>query len=335
MDETDFEDMERLIDRLPETESERRRVKHLVIRDPNCGVKDEWVTPEMTFCRRLESVVLSGVPDTSDKTIVRLARDNPNLQGLDLTGCKYVSDVAIVELVSQAPPLQWLQLSGVVLTDPTVSAMAKTFSKLVELELCDEPLLSAVSVRDIWTYSRKLRMVRLARCPLLTDKALPSPIKKGGKPATGTDKPLPHRPSTWLDGLPPLILRHTAVDLRVLDLSYCTKLTDEGIEGVLVHAPSLHTLSLAGCTNLTDRSVENICKLGVQLGSVTLAHVWQVTDAAIVKLARACLGLKSVDAACRDTLFSVRAAPRPCPTRIPLKLATPLQPGQIPRPTLI
>lgn len=304
MDRTEFEDMERLINRLPETEAERRLVKHLVIRDPSCGVKDEWVTPEMTFCRRLESVVLSGVPDTSDKTIVRLARDNPNLQGLDLTGCKYVSDVAIVELVSQAPPLQWLQLSGVVLTDPTVSAIAKTFSKLVELELCDEPLLSAVSVRDIWTYSRKLRMLRLARCPLLTDKALPSPIKKGGTPATGSDKPLPHRPSTWLDGLPALILRHTAVDLRVLDLSYCTKLTDEGIEGVLVHAPSLHTLSLAGCTNLTDRSVENICKLGVQLGAVTLAHVWQVTDAGMVKLARACLGLKSVDVACRDTLLS-------------------------------
>ncbi|KAF8450525.1 hypothetical protein L210DRAFT_3520712 [Boletus edulis BED1] len=300
-DRPDFEDMERLIDRLPETETERRLVKHLVIRDPNCGVKDEWVTPEMTFCRRLESVVLSGVPDASDKTIVRLARDNPNLRGLDLTGCKYVSEVAIVELVSQAPPLQWLQLSGVVLTDSTVSAIAKTFSKLVELELCDEPLLSAVSARDIWTYSRKLRMLRLARCPLLTDKALPSPIKKGGNvTTTGSDKPLPHRPSTWLDGLPVLILRHTAVDLRVLDLSYCTKLTDEGIEGVLVHAPSLHTLSLAGCTNLTDRSVENICKLGVQLGAVTLAHVWRVTDAGIVQLARACLGLKSVDLAfCR------------------------------------
>jgi len=300
MDGSDYEDMERIIDRLPETETERRLVKHLVIRDPNCGVKDEWVTPEMAFCRRLESVVLSGVPDTSDKTIVRLARDNPNIQGLDLTGCRYVSDVSILELVSQAPPLQWLQLSGVVLTDAAVSAIAKTFSKLVELELCDEPLVSAVSVRDIWTYSRKLRVLRLARCPLLIDKALPSPMKKGGQLSTGSDKPLPHRPSTWPDGMPALILRHTAVDLRVLDLSYCTKLTDDGIEGVLVHAPSLHTLSLAGCTNLTDRTVENICKIGVQLGALTLAHMWRVTDAGIVKLARACLELKSVDLAfCR------------------------------------
>ncbi|KIJ70112.1 hypothetical protein HYDPIDRAFT_78880 [Hydnomerulius pinastri MD-312] len=291
--------MQRIINRLPDTESERRMVKHLVIRDPSSGVKDEWVTPEMTFCRNLESVVLSGVPDTSDKTIVRLARDNQNIQGLDLSGCKYVSDVSILELVSQSPPLQWLQLSGVVLTDPTVSAIAKTFSKLVELELCDEPLLTAVSVRDIWSYSRKLRTLMLARCPLLTDKAFPCPIK-GGKPVTGSNKPLPHRPLTWLDELPPLILRHTAVDLRVLDLSYCPKLTDEGIEGVIVHAPCLHTLSLAGCTNLTDRSVESICKLGVQLGTLTLAHVSHITDSAVIKLARACPQLRSVDLAfCR------------------------------------
>ncbi|KAF8842703.1 RNI-like protein [Paxillus ammoniavirescens] len=300
MDRPDYEAMERIINRLPETESERRVVKHLVIRDPNCGVTDEWVAPEMVFCRNLESVVLSGVADTSDKTIVQLARENQNIQGLDLTGCRYVSDVGILELVSQAPPLQWLQLSGVVLTDPTVSAIAKSFSRLVELELSDEPLLTALSVRDIWAYSRKLHTLMLARCPLLTDKAFPSPIKKGSKPSKGPDKPLPHRPLTWLDELPPLILRHTAVDLRVLDLSYCTKLTDDGIEGVIVHAPSLHTLSLAGCTNLTDRTVVNICKLGVQLGTLTLAHVSQITDGAIVQLARSCLQLRSLDLAfCR------------------------------------
>ncbi|KAH7887608.1 hypothetical protein F5I97DRAFT_1804868 [Phlebopus sp. FC_14] len=299
MDRPDFEEMKRIINRLPATESERRMVRHLVIRDPTCGVKDEWVTPEMTFCRNLESVVLSGVPDTSDRTIVRLARDNQNIQGLDLTGCKYVSDVSILELVSKSPPLQWLQLNGVVLTDPTVSAIAKTFSKLVELELCDEPLLTAVSVRDIWSYSRKLRTLMLARCPQLTDKAFPSPIKTG-KPVLGKDKPLPHRPLTWLDELPPLVLRHTAVDLRVLDLSHCAKLTDEAIEGVIVHAPSLHTLSLAGCTNLTNKSIESICSLGVQLGTLNLAHVSQITDSAVVKLARSCLQLRSVDLAfCR------------------------------------
>ncbi len=40
------------------------------------------------------------------------------------------------------------------LTDPAVSAIARSCSRLIELELCDVPLLSPLSVRDVWTYSR-------------------------------------------------------------------------------------------------------------------------------------------------------------------------------------
>lgn len=298
MDRPDVEDMKRIVDRLPQTESERRIVRHLVIRDLNCGVRDEWVAPEMLFCRHLESVVLSGVPDTSDKTIVHLARENSNIQGLDLTGCKYVTDVSIMEVVAKAPPLQWLQLSGVVLTDASVSAIAKTFSKLVELELNDQPLMTAVSVRDIWSYSRKLRTLMLARSPQLTDSALPSPIKTLTVPAS-EEKPLPARPYTWLDSLPPLILRHTAIDLRVLDLSYCPKLTDAAVEGVVTHAPLLRSLSLAGCPNLTDKAVESICKLGLHINNLNLAHCPRITDRAVVSLARSCTELRSVDLACK------------------------------------
>lgn len=298
MNSPDVEDMKRIVDRLPQTDSERRIVRHLVIRDPNCGVSDEWVAPEMIFCRHLESVVLSGVTDTSDKTIVHLARENCNIQGLDLTGCKYVTDVSIMELVAKTPPLQWLQLSGVVLTDASVSAIAKTFPKLVELELNDQPLMTAVSVRDIWSYSRKLRTLMLARSPQLTDSALPSPIKTLIPQPSG-EKPLPAHPHTWLDQLPPLILRHTAIDLRVLDLSHCPKLTDSSVEGIVAHAPLLRSLALAGCPHLTDKAVESISKLGLHLGNLTLAHCPRITDNGIVSLARSCTELRSVDLACK------------------------------------
>ncbi|KAH7914401.1 hypothetical protein BJ138DRAFT_1000161 [Hygrophoropsis aurantiaca] len=299
MEISQYEDMRRIIDRLPATESERRCVRHLVIRKQSPHVRDELVGYELPFCHQLESVVLTGVPDTSDKTIVRLANDSPTLQGLDLTGCRYVSDVGIMELVAKSPPLQWLQLSSVLLTDPAVSAIAKTFSRLVELELCDEPLLTAVSVRDIWSFSRKLRTLMLARCPLLTDKAFPSSIIPT-KPSS-SEKPLPHRPSTWLDQIPPLILRHTAENLRVLDISYCTKITDETVEGIVSHAPRIQTLALAGCTNLTDRAVKAISKLKEHLGSLVLAHVPLITDNAIVGLARSCTKLGSIDLAfCRN-----------------------------------
>ncbi|EGN93025.1 hypothetical protein SERLA73DRAFT_116413 [Serpula lacrymans var. lacrymans S7.3] len=293
------EDLSRIIDRLPADDGECRRVRHLVLQRRSPYVTDDRLAKVLPLCPYLESVVLSGVPDITDRTVVKLASDASNLQGINLSGCKFVTDVGVLELMAKSPPLQWVQLNAVGgLTDPSISAIAKSCSKLVELELCDLPLLTAIAVRDIWSYSRKLRVLRLSRCSLLTDKAFPCSSAWGEAAPDG--KPLPHRPVTWLDALPPLFLRHTAENLRVLDLGYCTKITDEAIEGIVLHAPKIQTLVLSGCSKLTDRAVESICKLGKHLDILVLAHAQHVTDTAIVKLARACLKLRSIDLAfCR------------------------------------
>lgn len=52
------------------------------------------------------------------------------------------------------------------------------------------------------------------------------------------EKPLPHRPTTWLEVLPPLFLRHRAENLRVLDLTACN-VTDDAIDGIVFHAMQL------------------------------------------------------------------------------------------------
>ena len=116
---------------------------------------------------------------------------------------------------------------------------------------------------------------------------------------TEGEKPLPHRPTTWLEQLPPLILRHSADNLRVLDLTLC-KITDDAIEGIVVHAPKIQTLMLSGCTLLTDRSLESICRLGDHLDVLMLARVSNITDKAVVKLARSCVNLRCIDIACES-----------------------------------
>jgi F-box and leucine-rich repeat protein GRR1 len=100
--------------------------------------------------------------------------------------------------------------------------------------------------------------------------------------------------------LPPLILRHSADNLRVLDLTNC-KITDEAVEGIVSHAPKIQTFILSGCSLLTDRTLESISKLGDNLDVLMLAHVSNITDRAVVKLARACTNLRCVDVAfCRN-----------------------------------
>jgi len=109
---------------------------------------------------------------------------------------------------------------------------------------------------------------------------------------------------TWLEELPPLILRYTADNLRVLDLSNC-KITDEAIEGIVMHAPRIQTFILSGCSLLTDRALESISKLHDHLDVLMLAHVFNITDRAVVKLARSCTNLRCVDVACKSSLFLV------------------------------
>lgn len=114
------------------------------------------------------------------------------------------------------------------------------------------------------------------------------------------EKPLPHRPTTWLEVLPPLFLRHRAENLRVLDLTACN-VTDDAIDGIVFHALRIQTFILTACTQLTDAALESISRLGAHLDVLVLAHVSQITDRGLVKLARECFNLRCIDVAfCRN-----------------------------------
>ncbi|KAF8622099.1 hypothetical protein AX15_007236 [Amanita polypyramis BW_CC] len=275
--------MIKIINRLP-TEEEYPRVRHLVLQHPEQEVTDEQVAVVFAACPRLESVALSGISDTSDETLALLAQTAANLQGIDLNGCTQVTDVGVVALTTKPLPLQWICLSGVVtLTDQSVFAIARAGSHLMDLDLCDLPLITPLSVSDLWTHLRKLRSLRLARCPLLTDEAFPS--RQRGQETGETD-------SQSL--LPPLALRYGAENLRTLDLSHC-RITDETIEGIITYAPKIQNLFLNHCAQLTDRALDSISRLGENLDVLSMAHVSKLSDASIVNLIRSCPKLRGVD----------------------------------------
>ncbi|KIK67962.1 hypothetical protein GYMLUDRAFT_155425 [Collybiopsis luxurians FD-317 M1] len=298
-----YEDMISVIDRLP-SEDEFRRVRHLTLQKPLASTSALTVDEELARiffgAPHLETVILISIPELTDRTVILLAQNATNLQFIDLSGCQQISDVGVLELTSKSLPLQCIKLNGVVrLTDPSVSAIAKSSPRLLELELSGLPLLSPLSVRDIWSFSRKLRTLRLAHCPLLTDKAFPSPIEPP-EVQEDEEKPLPPRPVTWLEQLPPLILRHTADNLRVLDLSSC-KITDDAIQGIVAHATKIQNLNVSGCSQLTDKALKSISSLGEHLDVITLAHVTNITDHGVVQFVRACRNLRVVDVAfCRN-----------------------------------
>ncbi|KAJ7228486.1 hypothetical protein GGX14DRAFT_413385 [Mycena pura] len=242
----------------------------------------------------LVAIDLTGVSNTSNTAMVGLASSAQRLQGINLAGCKRVSDRGVLALASNCPLLRRVKLSGLEqLTDRAVSALAVSCPLLLEIDLNHCKLVTDVSIRDIWTHSSHMREMRLSHCPELTDAAFPAPIKAD---AAGTDAPSPNPfpPSVSAD-LPPLTLNKTFEHLRMLDLTACSLVTDDAVDGIISHAPRIRNLVLSKCALLTDRSVENICKLGRYLHYLHLGHAAKITDRSVRTLARSCTRLRYVD----------------------------------------
>ncbi|OCH94311.1 RNI-like protein [Obba rivulosa] len=283
------------VNSLPDNEEDCYELEHLEIsRGAHHGLTDDDLAYVLPYCPHIETALLSGIPDLSDRTFVLLATTASSLRRVDVSYCTEVTDVAIFELAANAPRLESIKLNGVSgLADPSVSVLASSLSHLIDLELCELPLLTAASVRDIWTLCRTLRRLKLASCPKLTDKAFPHLAEADME----TDYGPPSRPPTWLDALPLLILPRTHIlsDLRLLDLGHCAHLTDAAVAGVLVHAPYISHLTLSSCTQLTNASASAIATLGTNLVVLALSRVPLLTDRGILAITQTCSRLRSVD----------------------------------------
>ncbi|KAG6336533.1 hypothetical protein ID866_2555 [Astraeus odoratus] len=256
----------------------------------NCSaVSEDALVRVLTRLPNLIAIDLTGVTETTDKVILGLASVSRRLQGINLTGCKHVTDIGLFGLARECPLLRRVKLSGVEqVTDSSVSAVAKACPLLLEIDLNNCKRITNASVRDLWIHCTHMREMRLSYCSDLTDIAFPAPIRNR-ETALGLVTPRP-----W-DDLPPLILPRTLDHLRMLDLTGCSLITDDAVEGIISHAPKIRNLVLSKCSLLTDKAVESVCLLGKHLHYLHLGHATHITDRSIKSLARCCTRLRYVD----------------------------------------
>ncbi|KAI0033338.1 hypothetical protein K488DRAFT_47910, partial [Vararia minispora EC-137] len=270
------------------------------------GLSDEVLAATLPHFPELVAVDLSGVPSVTDQTVNALAQHCPRLQGVNLLSCKHVTSQSVSALARNCPLLRRVKLSGIVdLTDEPISALALYAPLVLEIDLGNCKHITDGPIRDIWLHSHHMREFRLAACDKLTNTAFPAP------PYLLHDVEMPHEG----EGFPPLHLSRMYDQLRMLDLTGCSKITDEAIEGIVAAAPKLRNLALTKCKSLTDRAVEAICGLGKNLHYVHLGHVSQITDGSVKSLARSCTRLRYIDLAnCQNltdmSVFEIASLPK-------------------------
>lgn len=270
----------------------------------NCEhITDKALTRVLPSFPHLVAVDLSGVVLTTDEAVITLAMTARRLQGINLAGCHNISDDGIMAFAKNCPMLRRVKLSGLTsLTDAPISALAISCPLLLEIDLNYCGLITDVSIRDIWVYSTYMREMRVSHCSQLTDAAFPAPPKPEGMALPDSSRPFPSHIADGCTELPPLVMSRSLDHLRMLDLTACSLVTDDAIEGIISHAPKIRNLVLSKCGLLTDRSVENICKLGRHLHYLHLGHAAKITDSSVRTLARSCTRLRYVDFASEYTL---------------------------------
>ena len=297
----------KVVSRLPGPD-ERERVRHILFpAGEYTDITDEEIASVIPSCVDLEVVQLSGIEETSDRTIIILAATATKLRGLDLGGCSRITNEGVLELAAKCTTLEWIRLSGVPgVTDSAISALVKSCPRLSELELDSCQGLTAMSIRDIWTFTRRLRRLKLTRCKQLTANAFPAFVDENTSVPYWQPSPVDEKESlTGSSALfPPLILppAYSPDNLRVLDLGYCTKITDGAMAGIISNATKIQTLTISGCALLTDKTLDSICTLGENLEVLTMAHVSKITDTGVLRLVRACTRLRSVDVNCEFSI---------------------------------
>lgn len=149
---------------------------------------------------------------------------------------------------------------------------------MLEIDLHNCRLVTDQSITSLLSCGRQLRELRIASssqtpCKLVTDHA-------------------------FLD-LPKSL---NLVCLRILDLTGCEQLHDEGVEKIVDSAPRLRNLVLAKCREITDRAVFAITKLGKNLHYIHLGHCGRITDDAVKELVKCCNRIRYIDLACCQAL---------------------------------
>ncbi|KAI2643727.1 RNI-like protein [Xylaria nigripes] len=249
------------------------RVERLTL--TNChGLTDGGLTPLLRSSKHLLALDISGDHSITEASITAIAENCHKLQGLNVSGCRHISNESLVQLAQNCRFIKRLKLNDCTqLNDTAVLAFAQHCPNILEIDLHQCINVGNEPVTALLSKEYSLRELRLANCELIDDSAFLS--------------------------LPP---SKTYENLRILDLTSCTRLTDRAVEKIIDVAPRIRNLVLAKCGNITDVAVHAIAKLQKNLHYVHLGHCRHITDDAVKRLVRSCNRIRYIDLGCCTNL---------------------------------
>ncbi|KAI0104209.1 hypothetical protein GGR51DRAFT_235278 [Nemania sp. FL0031] len=217
----------------------------------------------VSACKNLINASLEGCRNFQHSILHDLLRSNNKLVNLNLTSMTTVTNSTCKIISRFCPRLETLNVSWCKHMDAKgIKMVLLGCHNLKELRACEIRGFESIEVAKAIFETNRLERLMLSGCTDLTDDALKTMVH-GLNPDIDilTDRPI----------VPPRNLRH-------LDLSRCSQLTDRGVKALGYITPELQGLQLNRCTELTDAAVAPIIASTPNLTLLELDDLPEITN---------------------------------------------------------
>jgi len=215
-------------------------------------------------CRNLINATLEGCRNFKRSTLHSLLKANDQLAHLNLTGLAAVNNATCKIVANSCPQLEVFNVSWCKHMDARgIKYIVEGCPKLKDLRAGEVRGFNSNDVAEAIFRTNNLERLVLAGCDGLTDTTLRTMIQ-------GLEPEIDYLTGRAI--VPPRKLRH-------LDLTRCTRLTNDGVKALAHHVPDLEGLQLSGVTHLTDAALEPILASTPRLTHLDLEDLSALTNA--------------------------------------------------------
>lgn len=212
---------------------------------------------------------------------------------INLRDCNKLTDTAVDHIMKRACQIRTLNLAGCCnLTDMACSfivedpvAGSRRGASLTSLNLGYCHSITGEGVARLVASLTRLRYINFAGCVQLTDEGvftLVSTCTRLQEVILAHCKQLTDKSLCYLADF--LWVEH-------LDISHCSKISDDGIEVIALEFAGLRSIILRRCVRLTERTLDVLSMYCSHLKQVDLQNVPNCSVGAVDRLKRACPGL--------------------------------------------
>lgn len=235
-------------------------------------------------CPELRRVELTHC-DTSDESIIALAKSCHDLKVLDIGGGIDVSDESLFALAMGCKQLRRVDISCCNVTNRGVQALSLGCKNLKKMALSDcsfftpsvfkhmPPSIREVNLSDSYGITDQTIIELLSACPEIEILNLENCRKIS---------------NAMFNGVTNLINEERSSNLHTLNLNGCSKISDEGILTVLHAGARFRKIELSGCTEISDTTVNMIAERSPDLEFADFSNCGRITDGSVSLLARNC-----------------------------------------------